>query len=139
MILVTLVYMEGWTYLRTYVRTVDDVMAIKPRFLASMGCHIFLTMMLRARAATGCSAIKALFQKLVAGQGIYHQLSEKGNVCEEVGLRLHSLNIVSRKMFSTLPYSCRQRVSVQYGILEEPARSYIYSCTCSFEFTQIGN
>ena len=48
MILVTLVYMEGWTDVRTdvrtYVRVVDDVMAIKPRFLASMGYHIFLSM-----------------------------------------------------------------------------------------------
>ena len=34
---------------RLYVRTVDDAMAIKPRFLASMGYHIFLTMVLRAR------------------------------------------------------------------------------------------
>ena len=31
------------------VRTdVDDVMAIKPNFLTSMGYHIFLTMVLRA-------------------------------------------------------------------------------------------
>ena len=29
---------------------VDDVMAIKPNFLTSMGYHIFLTMVLRARA-----------------------------------------------------------------------------------------
>ena len=36
---------------RTYVRTdVNDVMAIKPNFLTSMGYHIFLTMVLRARA-----------------------------------------------------------------------------------------
>ena len=28
---------------------VDDVMAIKPNFLTSMGYHIFLTMVLRAR------------------------------------------------------------------------------------------
>ena len=40
--------MEGWTYGRTCVRTFDDAMAIKPRFLASMGYHIFLTMVLRA-------------------------------------------------------------------------------------------
>ena len=33
-----------------YVRAVDDVMAIKPRFLASMGYHIFLTMVSRACA-----------------------------------------------------------------------------------------
>ena len=36
---------------RTDVRTdVHDVMAIKPNFLTSMGYHIFLTMVLRARA-----------------------------------------------------------------------------------------
>ena len=34
-----------------YVRTdVHDVMAIKPNFLTSMGYHIFLSMVLRARA-----------------------------------------------------------------------------------------
>ena len=44
---------DGRTYVRTYVvRTdVDDVMAIKPNFLTSMGYHIFLTMLLRARGA----------------------------------------------------------------------------------------
>ena len=31
---------------------VDDVMAIKPNFLTSMGYHIFLTMVLRARASS---------------------------------------------------------------------------------------
>ena len=41
---------DGRTYVRTFVRTVDDVMATKPRFFASMGYHIFLTMVLRARA-----------------------------------------------------------------------------------------
>ena len=36
---------------RTDVRTdVHDVMAIKPNFLTSMGYHIFLAMVLRARA-----------------------------------------------------------------------------------------
>ena len=39
--LVILAYMDGWTYVgtdvRTYERTVDDFMAIKPKFLASMG------------------------------------------------------------------------------------------------------
>ena len=44
-----------WADGRTDVRTdVDDVMAIKPNFLTSMGYHIFLTMVLRARS----SAIK---------------------------------------------------------------------------------
>ena len=43
--------MKGRTDVRTYVRTdVDDVMAIKPNFLTSMGYHIFLTMVLHARA-----------------------------------------------------------------------------------------
>ena len=43
---------DGCTDVLTYVvRTdVDDVMAIKPNFLTSMGYHIFLTMVLRARA-----------------------------------------------------------------------------------------
>ena len=40
----------GWW---TYVRTIDDVMAaIDPKFLASMGYDIFLTIMLRARGAS---------------------------------------------------------------------------------------
>ena len=40
---------DGCTYV---VRTaVHDVMAIKPNFLTSMGYHIFLTMVLRARGA----------------------------------------------------------------------------------------
>ena len=56
-VLVTLAYMKGRTDLRTYVRTyvvrtdVDDVMAIKRNFLTSMGYHIFLTMVLRARSS----------------------------------------------------------------------------------------
>ena len=43
---------DGRTDVRTlYVRTdVDDVMAIKPNFLTSMGYHIFLTTVLRAHA-----------------------------------------------------------------------------------------
>ena len=42
---------DGRTDVRMYVRTdVDDVMAIKPNFLTSMGYHIFLTMVHRARA-----------------------------------------------------------------------------------------
>ena len=55
-VLVTLAYMKGRTDVRTYVRTlyvrtdVHDVMAIKPKFLTSMGYHIFLSMVLRARA-----------------------------------------------------------------------------------------
>ena len=41
------------TDVRTYVRTyVDDVMAIKPNFLTSMGYHIFLTMVLRYEPMT---------------------------------------------------------------------------------------
>ena len=49
---------------RTYVRTdVHDVMAIKPNFLTSMGYHIFLTMVLRARGAPlliGCTGLYRL-------------------------------------------------------------------------------
>ena len=51
-VLVTLAYMKGRTDVRTYVRTDNhDVMAIKPNFLTSMGYHIFLSMVLRARGA----------------------------------------------------------------------------------------
>ena len=49
MILVTLAYIEGWTYVRRDLWTIDDVMAIKAKFLASMGYHIFLIMVLRVR------------------------------------------------------------------------------------------
>ena len=42
-----------------YVRTdVDDVMAIKPNFLTSMGYHIFLTMVLRARAPSARAELR---------------------------------------------------------------------------------
>ena len=64
MILVTLAYMFGWTYYDTghigihvwvdvcmYVRTINDVLAKKPKFLASMGYHIFLIMVLHAPLA----------------------------------------------------------------------------------------
>ena len=37
---------------------VDDVMAIKPNFLTSMGYHIFLTMVLRARAPSARAELR---------------------------------------------------------------------------------
>ena len=37
---------------------VDDVMAIKPNFLTSMGYHIFLTMVLRARAPSARAGLR---------------------------------------------------------------------------------
>ena len=51
-VLVTLAYMKGWTDVRADVVCTDvhDLMAIKPNFLTSMGYHIFLTMVLRARS-----------------------------------------------------------------------------------------
>ena len=43
---------EGADGRTLYVRTdVHDVMAIKPNFLTSMGYHIFLSMVLRARSS----------------------------------------------------------------------------------------
>ena len=57
---------DGRTDLRTYyvVRTdVDDVMAIKPNFLTSMGYHIFLTMVLCARL--WCTRSSAIITSLV--------------------------------------------------------------------------
>ena len=52
---------DGHTDVRTYVvRTygVDDVMAIKPNFLTSMGYHIFLTMVLSARAPSARAELR---------------------------------------------------------------------------------
>ena len=44
---------------RTYVRTdFDDVMAIKPNFLTSIGYHIFLTMVLHARASSARAELR---------------------------------------------------------------------------------
>ena len=44
---------------RTYARTdVYDVMAIKPNFFTSMGYHIFLTMVLRARAPSARAELR---------------------------------------------------------------------------------
>ena len=47
---------------RTYVRCTDvhDVMAIKPNFLTSMGYHIFLSMVLRARGAPLLTVLRTL-------------------------------------------------------------------------------
>ena len=42
--------MGGGAYVGTDGLTVDDIMAIKPKFFASMGYHIFLTIVLRARS-----------------------------------------------------------------------------------------
>ena len=64
-VLVTLAYMKGRTDVRMYVRCtyvvrtdVHDVMAIKPNFLTSMGYHIFLTMVLRARAPSARAELR---------------------------------------------------------------------------------
>ena len=58
-VLVTVAYMKGRTDVRTYVRTdVHDVMAIKPNFLTSMGYHIFLSMVLRARAPSARAELR---------------------------------------------------------------------------------
>ena len=45
---------------RTYVRCTDvhDVMAIKPNFLTSMGYHIFLSIVLRARAPSARAELR---------------------------------------------------------------------------------
>ena len=58
-VLVTLAYMKGRTDVRTCVRTdVHDVMAMKPNFLTSMGYHIFLSMVLRARAPSARAELR---------------------------------------------------------------------------------
>ena len=56
--------MKGRTDVGTYVRTlyvltdVEDIMAIKPNFLTSMGYHIFLSMVLRARAPSARAELR---------------------------------------------------------------------------------
>ena len=47
---------------------VDDVMAIKPNFLISMGYHIFLTMVLRARAPLAPAEIRYKYDKKCNGK-----------------------------------------------------------------------
>ena len=65
MILVTLAYMEGWTYGRAYICTdVHAVIAVKPNFLTSMGYHIFLTMVLSVRGAVLLCPIVGIKLKL---------------------------------------------------------------------------
>ena len=61
---------------RTFVRCTDvhDVMAIKPNFLTSMGYHIFLSMVLRARAP---SARAELRYDRILNQISIHMLQNK--------------------------------------------------------------
>ena len=47
---------DGRTYVCTY--GYHDVMATKPNFLTSMGYHIFLTMVLRARAPSARAELR---------------------------------------------------------------------------------
>ena len=55
---------DGRTDVRMYVHTlyvrtdVHDVMAIKPNFLTSMGYHIFLSLVLRARAPSARAELR---------------------------------------------------------------------------------
>ena len=61
---------------RTYVRCTDvhDVMAIKPNFLTSMGYHIFLSMVLRARAPSARAELRYKYRILV-----YSTLLQEGD------------------------------------------------------------
>ena len=57
-VLVTLAYMNVRTYVNVRCTDVHDVMAIKPNFLTSMGYHIFLSMVLRARAPSARAELR---------------------------------------------------------------------------------
>ena len=59
---------------RTYVRCTDvhDVMAIKPNFLTSMGYHIFLSMVLRARAPSARAEFR--YQAEVVAYGSFDHI-----------------------------------------------------------------
>ena len=69
--------MKGRTDVRTYV---DDVMAIKPNFLTSMGYHIFLTMVLRARAPSARAELR--YNELTAKLWFVRVCSQK--VCPDL-------------------------------------------------------
>ena len=66
---------------RTDVRTdVHDVMAIKPNFLTSMGYHIFLSMVLRARArSSAITAYSQGFTELFVNDYCYSFLIKTGS------------------------------------------------------------
>ena len=65
-------------YVRTlYVRTdVHDVMAIKPNFLTSMGYHIFLSMVLRARAPSARAELRYNTRGYFAGCVVFFRASQ---------------------------------------------------------------
>ena len=59
---------------RTHVQTVDDVMAIKPKFLASMGYHIFLAMVLRM---TENIPLNDRYKIFIFGRSFTRKISQK--------------------------------------------------------------
>ena len=75
--------MDGRTDGRTDLCTdVHDGMAIKPNFLASMGYHIFLTMVLREGALARSSAnTRALFSASRACYNMYLLRDPIGSLC----------------------------------------------------------
>ena len=74
--------MDVRTDVRTYVRTVDDVMVIKPRFLTSIGYHIFLTMMLHH----GFAQRKALPNWCCFFQSFENQICPSGKLSVDINL-----------------------------------------------------
>ena len=85
--------MKGRTDGRTYV---DDVMAIKPNFLTSMGYYIFLNMVLRARGAPLklCDFISSNFRTLL------ERSIRSSNV--KFGLPLQKHRNFAKKILATL-------------------------------------
>ena len=80
-VLVTLAYMNGRTSVRTYVLTdVHDVMAIKPNFLTAMGYHIFLTMVLCARAPSSGTR-----------KGMHYKIKKKWEFIKVFNLRFQTV------------------------------------------------
>ena len=84
---------------RTYGRAVDDDMAIKLKFPASMGYHIFLTMALRARS----SAIR----ETTSGQ-VYHYSRTRNGDAENY---LISRFLVTTKMTSRFPVILARKIN----------------------------
>ena len=122
-VLVTLAYMKERTDVRTYVRMyvrtlyvgtdVHDVMAVKPNFLTSMGYHIFLSMVLRARVPSARAELR--YNQSPSRVELLSQSQQSIQIASEKrGLKIstHS-NFVFRNLASTSRLICSSGVTVR--------------------------
>ena len=106
--------MEGG---RKYVWTVDDVMAIKPRFLASMGDHIFLTTVFRARAF-GTRGAPLKFYLKAKLRSIRTKMDKNVEFTRHVSINHQSSSVASVR------YSANLNLSQCYNFKLPPGKRY---------------